>query len=94
MRGVGGVHAEAGGQHTVEGRRRAAALHVPEHGDPHFLVDPLLDLEPELLRDAGEPLVPELVDAALAQLHRALGGLGAFGHHADEVRIAAHEALL
>ena len=47
----------------------------------------------ELLRDAGEPLVAELVDAALAQLHRALGGFRAFGDHADEVRIAAHEAL-
>ena len=45
-------------------------------------------------RDAGELLVAELVDAALAQLHRALGRFGAFGHHADEVRVAALEPLL
>src|SRR5438876_709855 len=66
---------------------------MPEHRDPDFLVDALLDLDPELLRHPSEALVPELVDSALTKLHRALSRLRTFGHYADEVRIAAHEAL-
>ena len=74
MRGVGGVDAEPGGQHPVIGGRRATALDAAQDGDADLLADALLDLVGQLLGDSGEPLVAELVDSAVAHLHRALGG--------------------
>ena len=86
MCGVGGVDPESGGQHTIVGRRCAAALNVTQHGHPHFLVDPLLHLVRQLRGHPGELLVAEFVDAAFGQLHRTRRGFGTLGHHADEVR--------
>ena len=94
MGGVGGIDPEPGGQHPVVGGRRAATLHVAQDGDAHLLADPLLDLKSQLLGDPGKTLMTELVHTAAAQLHRALDGFGALGHHADEVRLALLEALL
>jgi hypothetical protein len=58
--------AKARGQHAVEGRRRAAALRVAEHGAPH------LALQPRLQR----PLQP-LGGATQAQGVGAAGQVGA-----------------
>src|SRR3954468_810229 len=41
---VGGLEAEAGREHTVPRRRRAAALDVAEDGDAGLVARPLLDL--------------------------------------------------
>src|SRR5208283_1438042 len=92
MRGVGGVDPEPGGQHPVVGRRRAAALHVTKHGHPDLFVDPLFHLEAELRSHTGKTLMAELVNTALAQRNRTRDWFGAFGHHADKVRIPALEA--
>ena len=92
--GVGSVDPEPGCQHPVIGGRRATTLHVAQDGDAHFLADPLFHFHRQLLGDAGEALVAELIHPAAAQLHRPLDGFGALGDHADEVRRTGLKALL
>ncbi len=72
----------------------AAALHVTEHRCAHLLADASLDLDRQLLRDAREDLVPELVDPALTQRPSTPVRRRALGDHTDEVRFAALEPLL
>src|SRR6267378_8211783 len=79
---VGGVDAEARPQHAVECRGRAAALDVAEHGGPGLEAGLLLDHLGDLLPDAAQADMPELVELLV---HLALAGaeLGALGHHHD-----------
>lgn len=69
VRGVGRVHPEAGGQHPVVGSRLTATLDMAQDGHSDLLVDPLLHLEPQLGCDPGKALMPEFVEATLAQQH-------------------------
>ena len=64
---VGRLEPEARREDAVVRGRRAAALHVPEHGHARLEAGAALDLVAELLADAalGEQLVAELVDLAL-----------------------------
>ena len=72
VHGVDRGDAEPGRQHTVEGRRRAAPLHVAEDRHAGLVAGALLDLRSERVRDAAEPHVAELVDLAGHDRHRAL----------------------
>src|SRR4051812_10500512 len=58
---VGGVDAEAGAEHAVEGCRRAAALDVAEDGGAGLVAGPLLDHLGDLLPDAAQADVAELI---------------------------------
>src|SRR5687767_14913867 len=46
---------EAGGEHSIEGGRRAAALDVPEDGGPDLVADALRQLLGEPDADPAEP---------------------------------------
>src|SRR3954462_12055648 len=58
---VGGLHAEAGGEDAVEGGRSAAALDVAEDRDAGLVAGLRLDQVRELLPDAAQAHVAELV---------------------------------
>src|SRR5256885_7935481 len=74
---VGGLHPEAGGEDAIEGGRGSAALDVTEDGDPGLVAGLRLDEVGELLTDAAEADVAELVE--LLGGGRLLGAeLGAF----------------
>src|SRR5205823_3150736 len=63
---VGRLQPVARRKHAVARGRRAAALHVPEHGHARLEAGALLDLVGQLRADAAlrESHVPELVDVA------------------------------
>ena len=65
---------------------------MAQHGHPDLLVDPLFHLIGQLRTHTGETLMAELVDTALAQRNRTRNWLGAFGDHANEVRVPTLEA--
>jgi hypothetical protein len=75
--GVDRVQAEAGGQHPVEGRGRAAALHVAEDGRAGLLAGAALDLPLEPVGDAAEARVTEGVGRCMLRLGHAAERLGA-----------------
>src|ERR1035438_1041278 len=70
-------------QHPVKRRRRAAALDVAKHCGPGLITESLLDLPLEALADPAEPRMPELVDLARHDLHRARLRRRALGDHDD-----------
>src|SRR6266481_5421812 len=76
------VHAEAGGQDAVEGARSASALDVSQDGDARLVPGALLDHVGDLLADAAQAHVPELVEL-LAHRALLLSQLGALGDHHD-----------
>ena len=94
---VDGGDAEAGRQHPVERRRRAAALHVAEHHDPRLEPGAVADLAGDHVGDAAEAHVAELVVDLLRDLERAGHRLGALGDDDDRgeaaALVAAAEAL-
>src|SRR5260370_24085580 len=55
VHGLDRVHAEPGGQHTVERGRSAATLNVAEHGAAGLLAAALLDLVGQHLAYAARP---------------------------------------
>ena len=81
--------AEAGRQHPIERRRRAAALQMAEHDVARFLSGFFLQLGRDHGADATKPL--EMAAASLLeQGHRAAQWLGAFGDDDDaELRAEA-----
>ena len=84
VRGVDGRQAEAGGEHAVEGGRRAAALDVAEHGGAGLEARARLDLALEPLPDAAEARVPELVRRRPRRTSIVPSfGSGALGHDDD-----------
>src|SRR5579884_4049674 len=83
VNGVDGRHPEPGSQHPVEGGRCPSTLHVPEDGHPRLEPGALLDLDRQLVADAAEALVAELVDLTGRDSDGALLGPGSFGDHHD-----------
>ena len=79
---IDGTGAEARGQHAVVGRRRSAALQVPEHDGAGFLAGQGFEVMGQLVPDAAETLDVfaggRLDDRALPAL-----GLGALGDDND-----------
>ncbi len=90
-----GGHTEAGGQHPVEGRRRAAPLDVAQDGDPGFEAGAPLDLLGQPGPDAAQAGVAERVDRRARRWpggpprRRALGRDGSLGHDHDGRELAA-----
>jgi hypothetical protein len=93
VHGVGRVQAEAGGEHAVVGRRRAAALDVPEHGRPGLLAGAPLDLVAEQLPDAAQADVAERVELPRTGRHAALLGHRALGDDEDRRELAGEAGL-
>src|SRR5215207_3326902 len=84
--------AEAGPEDTVEGERRAAALHVAEDRHAALEAGALLDLRLELDRDAPEALVAERVRRAAAAVGVAARGDRALGDDDDRESAPARMA--
>src|SRR5262249_34898029 len=71
---VRGGEAEAGREHAVARGRRPAALHVAEDGHSRLEARPVFDLPGELLADAAEADVTELVELGLLRDFALLAG--------------------
>jgi hypothetical protein len=87
------VQAEAGGQHPVVRRRRAAALHVPEHRRPRLLAGARLDLALEQLTDPPSRTCPKASSSASRVAMVPLLGHAPLGDDEDR-RVVLLEAAL
>src|SRR5579862_9595336 len=84
MRGADRRQSEPGGEDTVEGGRRAAALDVAEDGRPGFVAGPLLDLSLQRVANTAEPRMAKLIEGVLSgDLDRPLLGRGPLGRDDD-----------
>src|SRR5579872_3714937 len=84
-----------GGEHTIEGTGRAAALDVSQHHRAGFESGAVLDFASENVADTAQAHVAELILAQFANDGRAVlwihiaGELGTFGNHDDAEVTAA-----
>ena len=77
---------------AIIGRRRAAALDMPQHGRTHVIPGACLDFIADYLADAVKGLVTELIDAAGLEVHRPFLWEGAFCHTDNAVLLTHLEA--
>ncbi|EGJ74632.1 putative 6-phosphofructokinase [Streptomyces sp. Tu6071] len=92
--GLDGVPAEARGEDAVVGGGGAAALDVAEDDRAGLLAEARFEFVGERGADAAEALVAELVDLALAVVHRPGRRVRALGDADDGELLAAREAFL